>query len=88
MPAHGLLGAGAGAGGVARGAAVGAALGAALGAAFGVAGFVASRCVTWLDCCPIDLPPPKRLAASAGTQTNAIAIVNTAIQFFMSSPSC
>ncbi len=61
--------------------------GAALGAALGVAGFAASRCVTWLDCCPVDLPPPKRLAASAGTQTNAMDIMTTAIQFFMSSPN-
>ena len=82
MPAHGLLGAAAGAGGVVRGAAVGAVLGAALG----VAGLATSRCVTWLDCCPIDLPPPRRLAASAGTQTNVKAIMTTAIQFFMSSP--
>ena len=32
--------------------------------AAGAAG-VASRCVTLLDCLPNDLPPPKRLAASA-----------------------
>ncbi|MNS96802.1 hypothetical protein D3C72_1311170 [compost metagenome] len=60
-------------------------LGAACGVAFGVAGRcacwagaawpgawegVAWRCVTLLDCCPTDLPPPMRLA-SASTCTNA-----------------
>jgi hypothetical protein len=44
------------------GAAPGAVLGAGVAAG---AGLTASRCVTLLDCCPMDLPPPKRFAASA-----------------------
>jgi hypothetical protein len=42
-----------------------------------LAGGVASRCVTWLDCLPKDLPPPMRLAKasvelSTMEQTNII----------------
>src|SRR5574343_1915395 len=68
-------------------------LGAACGAAAGVAGLagaaafcvgapgaaggVASRCVTLLDCWPIDLPPPRRLACASGW-TNTRASTNRA----------
>ena len=41
-----------------------------LGAA-GAAGFTASRCDTLLDCCPTDLPPPMRRAASAFNELRA-----------------
>jgi hypothetical protein len=58
--------AGAGVGVAAGAAGFGAAAceGAAAGAA-GAPGLTASRCVTLLDCCPTDLPPPIRRAASA-----------------------
>jgi hypothetical protein len=64
MAPHGRL---AGAAGAAAGAAGLAGAAAWLGAAgvTGAAGLTASRCVTLLDCCPTDLPPPKRRAASA-----------------------
>jgi hypothetical protein len=67
MAPHGRLA------GAAAGAAAGAGLAGAaawLGAA-GAAGLTASRCVTLLDCCPTDLPPPMRRAASAFKELRA-----------------
>jgi hypothetical protein len=57
MAPHGRL---AGVAGAAAGVA-----GLAAAAWLGAAGFAASRCVTLLDCWPVDLPPPMRRAASA-----------------------
>jgi hypothetical protein len=75
------------AGGAGLGAWGGAAAGAALGVAAG-AGLAASRCVTLLDCCPVDLPPPKRLAASACMVAKAMATTKIAVKsfFIASSP--
>jgi hypothetical protein len=58
MAPQGFFGAAAGAAGVAG-------LGAAAGAAWLGAAGAALRWVTLLDCCPTDLPPPRRRAASA-----------------------
>jgi len=73
MPIQGRFGAAAGAAGVA-GAGVAGFAAAALFVTFcdGADGAAASRCVTLLDCRPIDLPPPRR-AASACTLTSAMA---------------
>jgi hypothetical protein len=56
--------------------------------AFGCAGAagVASRCVTLLDCLPIDFPPPRRRAACASIPANANTRANTKTQNFMKFP--
>jgi hypothetical protein len=57
-----------------------------VGEVFGVAGFAASRWLTWLDCWPMDLPLPRRFAASTGMQIKVMDIMAIAIHFFMSTP--
>jgi hypothetical protein len=80
MAPHGRLGAATGAAGVLTGA-----LGLAFAGAVGVTG-AAWRCVTLLDCCPNDLPPPKRLAASACPAINAKPIITNQSHRFILSP--
>jgi hypothetical protein len=53
--------------------------------AAGAAGAV-PRCVTLLDCLPKDIPPPRRLAASAFMPPKAIANVKTTTDHFMIAP--
>jgi len=55
----------------------------AMGAA-GALGGVALRCVTLLDCWPIDLPPPMRLASTSGVITIRRATNKAGKSFFMS----
>ena len=49
----------------------------------GAAGLAAWLCVALLDCCPTDLPPPKRLEASACKLVNAKVLARIKVQNFM-----
>ena len=53
----------------------------------GAPGAADSRCVTLLDCCPVDLPPPSRRASASACANASIATNTTDHSFIMTSPS-